>query len=336
MGAELRRRLLPVGLAACGIVAVIVAVLVTRPGATNSGQPATHPSGLPTPTPSQPSASAARPAEPHVMLIIEENRGYDGTLGACSADPYLCSLAAQYASYTAWFAVAHPSAPNYLVIDSGSTQGITSDCTPDGGGCGPFDAEDLGAELSAAAIPWVAYMEGLPAPCDRVDSSGAYVEKHDPFMYFSDDRGQGCAAHILPYPGAARMDATLDASGAPDFVWITPNLQHDMHDGSVANGDAWLRSNLPGVLASAWFADHGTVIITMDENDASPAGSCCGAPAGGRIPMVVISAVARGRGGIASPGDLYGTLRGIEQVFGLPFLGNASRPDNGDLTPMFG
>ena len=317
--------------------AIVAAVLIQRGAVTPAPDTTPAPTGAaPTGAPTQQASSTPRTIAPHVMLIIEENRGYGATLGSCSSDPYLCSLAAQYASYTSWYAVAHPSAPNYLAIESGSTQGVGSDCTPDGGGCGPYGARDLGTQLSAAGLPWVAYMEGMPTPCARVASSGAYAEKHDPFMYFSGERGAGCTAHVLPYPGAARMVATLDGGAAPDFVWITPNVEDDMHDGSVARGDAWLRSNLSGVLASSWFADQGTVIITMDENDAQPSGSCCGAATGGRIPMVVISAAARGRGAIATPGDHYGTLRSIEQVFGLPLIASASRTNVGDLTPSFG
>ncbi len=270
-----------------------------------------------------------------MLLIVEENRGYDATLGSCSSDPYLCSLASSYASRTSWYAITHPSAPNYLAIESGATQGVTSDCTPDGGGCGPFSASDLGSELSGAGTPWIAYMESMPSACDRIGGSGDYAEKHNPFMYFTANRGSGCATHIRPYPGRTALTAALNSSTAPDFVWITPNLQNDMHDGSVARGDAWLRTNLPAVLASRWFADHGTVIITMDENDAAPSGSCCGDAHGGRVPMVVVSANSRGRGPVTLQGDHFSTLRAVEEVFGLRLLGGAASA-GGDLRALFG
>jgi acid phosphatase len=269
------------------------------------------------------------------MVIMEENRGVAATLGHCPSDPYLCSLAAGDASLTAWYAITHPSAPNYLALVSGATQGITSDCTPDGGGCGPFNVTDLGSQLTGAGIPWLALMESMPAPCDRVSSAGEYAEKHDPFMYFNDDRGAGCATHIVPYPGVGGMSAMLDASAPPDFVWITPNLINDMHDGTVAQGDAWLAANLPAVLASSWFAEDGTVIITFDENDEAPDGSCCGNAKGGVIPMIVISAKARGHGAIATVGDDYSTLRAIEVAYGVSLLGNAASATSG-LGELFG
>ena len=44
----------------------------------------------------------ASASEPHIMVIMEENKGYSATLGSCSADPYLCSLATSYASPNNW------------------------------------------------------------------------------------------------------------------------------------------------------------------------------------------------------------------------------------------
>ena len=131
------------------------------------------------------------------------------------------------------------------------------------------------------------------------------------------------------------MMSTLNSSAPPDFVWITPNLAHDMHDGSVAEADAWLHANLPAVLTSPWFADDGTVIITMDENHAAPSGSCCGNAAGGRVPTIVISSNARGHGSIATTGDHYTTLRAIEAAFGLALLGGAAS-DFGNLNSLLG
>lgn len=316
-------------IAGTAIVAIVSACGATAP----SG--AQHQTGS---LPSTPSTLAQSPAvhpDPHVMVIMDENRGVAATLGHCSSDPYLCSLAADDASLTSWYAITHPSAPNYLALVSGGTQGITSDCSPDGGGCGPFNTPDLGGQLTGAGIPWEALMESMPSPCDRVDSAGEYAEKHDPFMYFNDDRGAACATHIVPYPGADALSVALDSATPPDFIWITPNLIDDMHDGTVAQGDAWLAANLPAVLSSSWFADDGTVMITFDENDEAPDGSCCGNAAGGIVPMIVISAKARGRGSIDALGDDYSTLNAIEAAYGLPYLGNAG-PATTSLGALFG
>jgi hypothetical protein len=266
---------------------------------------------------------------------MEENKGYAATLGSCVSVPYLCGLASSYASATPWYGVGHPSVPNYLAIDSGSTQGITTDCTS----CGPFTATDLGGQLTAAGIPWTAYMESMPSACYTGVGglpSSLYTKRHNPFVYFADVLDNGCAEHVVQYPGVGGLVAALDGGGAPDFVWITPNLHDDMHSATVTAGDNWLHANLGPVLASQWFtSSNATVIVTMDEHEDDVTG-CCGDAAGGLIPMVVISNAARGSGSVALTGDHIGTLRTIEETYGLPLLGGAASPADGDLLPLFG
>jgi phosphatidylinositol-3-phosphatase len=301
------------------IAAPATATATAKPAATSAPQPVVpH------------KAAAPSSAAPHVMVIVEENKGYKATLGTCSADPYYCSLAATYATATSWYGISHPSAPNYVAMVSGATQGVSSDCTPPS--CGPFNVPSLGGQLTAAGIPWRAYMESMPAPCSTGGTAGLYAEKHNPFMYFSDVRlASNCATVDVPYPGVAGMVAALSGPSAPDFVWITPNLANDMHNGTVQQGDAWLKANLAPVLASPWFAGaNATVIVTMDENDAQ------GTPGGGQVPMVVISSTAHGVGAVTTAGNHFGMLRSVEEEFGLGLLGGASISANGDLTPLFG
>lgn len=264
---------------------------------------------------------------------MEENQGYAATLGDCSADPYICSLASEYASANNWYGVYHPSLPNYLAFTSGSTQGCASDSCP-----GPYSVNNLGNQLNMAGIPWTAYLESMPSACYSGSSSGEYAKKHDPFVFYPDILSGACASHVLPYPGASGLIAALDGANAPDFVWITPNLIDDMHDGTVADGNAWLHTNLAPVLSSTWFTNYpSTVIVTMDENDVQSSGSCCsGAATGGQVPQIIISRNAVGRGVLSVTGNHYGTLRSIEEAYGLPLLGGAANSANGDLSSLFG
>jgi phosphatidylinositol-3-phosphatase len=287
---------------------------------TDTPSPSPMPTDTPTPTPSATPAAG----HPHVMVVFYEGQSGD-PIGNASA-PYITSLANTYAYDSNWWAIRHPSLPNYLAVVSGDTQGCTSDS------CGQYPADNLGNQLSKAGIPWTAYMETMPSACYSGSSSGAYVARHNPFIHFSDVvTGGNCAMHDVPYPGSAAMASQLDGPNPPDFVWITPNLQDDMHDGTTAQGDAWLKANLPAVLTSAWFAQpDSTIIFTMDENDLQ------GSPAGGQIPMIVISNRSAGRANLTTYGNLYGTLRAIEEAYGLPLLGAAADPANGDPSALFG
>ena len=300
-----------------------------RPRAKVSASPSAPASSTATATPTTPQSSA-----PHVLMIMEENQGYNASQTNCgSSNSYFCQLASEYASVVPWYGATHPSLPNYLAVTSGSTQGCLSD------GCsGPYAVDNLGNQLSQANIPWTAYMESMPRPCYSGASAGEYAQKHDPFVYYADlVDSAACADHVLPYPGVSGLLSALDGSSPPDFVWVTPNLIDDMHDGTVADGNAWLAANLGPVLSSSWFTDsNSTVIVTEDENDAQSSGVCCGDAAGGQIPELVISRHAQGKGIVSLTGDQYGTLRTIEQAFGLPLLGAAANSINGDLTPLFG
>ena len=279
-------------------------------------------------------AGVAVAATRHVLVIMEENRGYQATLGNCgsgSPDPYLCSLAAGptpatpkgATSYTNWFGILHNSIPDYIAIIAGKTTGCQSSA------CGSR-VTDLGGQLSKASIPWAAYMEPMPSPCFTGSSSGQYTSVHNGFVHFRDDT-PGTACHVLPYPGPGSIAGAL-TTGAPDYVWITPNNANDMHTGTIQAGDKWLKTNLGAVLLSSWFTNTAvpsTVIVTMDENNAQPT------PAGGRVPMLVISNTTTGTGQVATYGNLYGTLRAIEETYSQTPLGAAANAANGDPLASF-
>src|SRR5258708_10315432 len=65
--------------------------------------------------------AAGQPTFSHVVLVVEENHSYSEVIGNASM-PYLNSLASQYGLATQYFADAHPSLPNYLVLTTGLTE----------------------------------------------------------------------------------------------------------------------------------------------------------------------------------------------------------------------
>jgi phospholipase C len=181
-----------------------------------------------TPT-SPPTTTAPAVAGPRrIIVVVEENHSFDQVIGSPQA-PFLNRLAGQGTLLTSFFAITHPSLPNYIAMVSGDTQGITSDC----GGCN-VDAPNLVDQLEQARISWKAYMEDLPAPCSDAHQAGPYAKKHDPFMYFASIRDDpGRCAKVVP---ASQLDVDLGAGRLPRFVFITPNLDHDMH-GAGEGGD---------------------------------------------------------------------------------------------------
>src|SRR5437867_4229914 len=72
--------------------------------------------------------TASVPALSHVFIIVMENKEYKKIIGSPSA-PYINRLAQQYGLATNYYAITHPSLPNYLALTGGSTFGVTSNCT---------------------------------------------------------------------------------------------------------------------------------------------------------------------------------------------------------------
>jgi phosphatidylinositol-3-phosphatase len=263
--------------------------------------------------PSGPPTTGPLPAFGHVFVIVMENREYGSVIGNPAA-PYLNGLVKNYTLASNYFAVSHPSLPNYLALVAGSTFGITSDCTA----CF-VNAPNLADQIEASGRSWKAYMEDMPAPCYLGGWSGRYAQKHNPFVYFTDIRNNAsrCAAHVVPF---TMFSTDLTSNTLPNYVWITPNLCNDMHDCATGVGDGWLAGVVPQILASAAWRDGGVLFITWDEGS-SAAGF--GDSWGGRVATIVISPL--GRTGFQSwiLGSHYNLLRTIEDAWGLGALGAA-------------
>ena len=96
--------------------------------------------------------------------------------------------------------------------------------------------------------------------------------------------------------------------------FVVPNLDNDMHDGTVAQGDAWLQHNLAGYVT--WATAHDSILVlTWDEDDRS---------ADNQIPTIIV-------GGHVKPGRYgehlthYGLLRTLEDLYGVTPLGESAK-----------
>ncbi|WP_138443873.1 alkaline phosphatase family protein [Sinomonas susongensis] len=289
------------------ISAVVLAGLVAASmlAACGSGANRTttpEPSAPTSPNPSG-AASGTVPRPAHVVIVVEENHSFSDIIGN-SAAPYLNSLAGQGALFTNSAAVAHPSEPNYLALFSGSTQGITDDSCPHS-----FAAENLGSQLASIGQSFAGYSEDLPATGDPTCSAGAYARKHAPWTNFPSVP----ASANRPFSAFPK-----DYSVLPTVSIVVPNLDHDMHNGSVQAGDAWLRDNLDGY--AQWAKTHDSLlIVTWDEDDNS---------AGNHIATIFSGAQVK-PGQYGEQIDHYRVLRTVEAAYGLPPLEKAA-----DTTPI--
>lgn len=269
---------------------------------------------------SSPQTASTRTASaPHIMVIVEENHSFGEIIGN-SAMPFFNSLASTYVLATNYSGVSHPSEPNYLAMVSGSIWNNPQDVTP---AESTYPGPTVVDQLAQAGIGWRAYMEDMPSACDLSDTygPGGYDVNHNPFVYFRSVRDSASqCAQVVPF---SRFATDLASGAAPPFIYVSPNTTHDMHDGSPQQGDAWLSLQFRAIFASSWYRAGGTVVVTFDEGETSD-----------RVATVIVSQADRGAPRLTTAVNHYGLLRGIEQSYALPLLGQAANPANGEIASL--
>ncbi len=234
-----------------------------------------------------------------------ENLGY----GPAMATPGFATLAGRYAEASDYWAIGHPSLPNYLALTSGSTWGVRSDCTT----C-YVSADNLGAQLSAARVSWGAYFEDVPSACYLAPyaESPLYAGKHNPFRYYDDIRSSpALCAHLQPYGLLAR--ALRSGTTIPQFVWVTPNLCDDGHNCAPDVAAAWLDGFVSDVVRSSAWRHGGVLFVTWDESES-------GGAMGGQVLTLVISPLVHRGLTVGAYYTHYSLLATIEDAFDLPLL----------------
>jgi hypothetical protein len=306
------------------VVLVAVAVALLIGGASDGARHRSFNDGHVQAERSRASVSAASRVRPpsHIAVIVMENEGYGDVIGSPAA-PFISALARRYALARHMYAVSHPSLPNYLALTGGSTFGISSDCTA----C-TVPATGLADQLQVAGISWKAYMEGLPRPCFTGPEAGEYAKKHDPFVYYTAiARHASACAQVVPMTELGRDER----SGAlPRFIWITPNLCHDMHDCGVVAGDRFLAGLVPRLLRA--LGSNGLLFLTWDEGVDNS--GCCRAASGGHIATIVAGPRARPGARLNTPSDHYSLLQTVEDLLGLPRLRAAGCRCTPSLEPL--
>jgi acid phosphatase len=246
-------------------------------------------------------AAQSLPAPAHIVIVVEENKPDSAVVGSKSA-PYLNALANAGANMAQSFAEAHPSEPNYLALFAGNTFGLTSDACPVNAGAAP----NLASELLAAGYTFGGFSEDLPAVGSTACSAGKYARKHVPWANFTNVP----AANSVPFPA---FNNRTDYASLPTVSFVIPNLDNDMHDGTVSQADTWLYNNLSRY-ANWAVANNSLLIITFDEDDGGSKN---------QIPTIIYGAHVR-PGTYTEPISHYNVLSTIEEMYGLPKSGLAA------------
>lgn len=308
----------------------------------------------------------------HVFVIVLENESYDATWGPSSPATYLNSLRARGTLLTNYYGVGHASNDNYISLTSG--QGPNPDAMADcvnwlscvqavsspayGGGV------SLPDQLEARGLSWKGYFGDMPAPCTHATAANTadpyqgdstnppgynYADRHNPFIYYAPivNNQARCAAHVVPY---GQLASDLAAGSAPNYAFIVPNTCDDGHDvptcadgrpGGLVAADAWLKANVPALLAYV-MRHNGLLAITFDEAANTDTSGCCGggiagAPGfGGRVGLLALSPNSPAGAQVATPYDHASLLRTVEDAFGIAtYLNDANSPNERAMSNIF-
>src|ERR1700722_13165466 len=239
----------------------------------------------------------------HVFLIYMENKGVGDIVGSPNA-PYINSLINSNPYADNYFALGHPSDPNYIRPLGGSDFGI--DYNPTGN---VIDASSLMQEMDQANISWAGYAQSMPPPGDLV-SSGDYSVDELPFAQFNyvfDNTPAYLQEHLLPL---TQLSTDLqDPSKFPEFTWIAADEAHngegpiDSLQGigqflysqftdqqyNVAAADQFVQQEVSAIESSPTWNDptqHDAIILTFDEDNNNL--SLRIGNEGNNVPMIII------------------------------------------------
>ena len=252
------------------------------------------------------SISFAQITPSHIVIVILENNPYDSIVGNPRA-PYINSLinSSHTALLTQSYGLTHPSQPNYIMFFSGNNQGIVNNNIPLNQ---PFTTPNLGASILNKGLTFTGYSEDLPfaGSNDSISSNGLYARKHNPWVNWQNSATNGIPASLnKPF-----SDFPTTYTSMPTVSIVVPNLNNDMHDGSIAMCDAWMQSNLDGYVQ--WCINNNSLfIVTFDEDNTQQ---------NNHIPTFFLGANIN-PGSYSQPVTHYNILRTIEELYQLPYIG---------------
>jgi phosphatidylinositol-3-phosphatase len=255
----------------------------------------------------------------HVVWIWMENHSYGEIIGSSEA-PYINGLAGHCGLATNYHNISHPSLPNYIAATSGlplrSLARFSSDCRPS------KKCSTSASSIFAQVPSWRAYAESMPKNCSRKNKR-QYAVRHNPPPYYT-TLGE-CAVKDVPY---TQLALDLARRALPGFSFVTPNLTDDMHDGTIAQGDAWLQANLPAILGSSEYQGGSVVVfLTWDEGEGGIHNECATntTDAGCHVATIVISPSTAPGTKSATLFNHYSLLGTSAQLLGVPPLDEAAK-----------
>jgi len=174
--------------------------------------------------------------------------------------PYLKKLAGEGVLLTNYYAITHPSQPNYISQVYGSHLDIQDDNVHD------IEGKSLVDLLEAKNISWKTYQEHYPGGCfaDEGTADNVYKRKHNPFLMMTSVLKTELCKKVVD---DKQLDIDMAANAVPQVVYYTPDMNHDGHDTDVQFAADWLESFLTPRRNVPALADGTLFFVTFDEQE---------------------------------------------------------------------
>ena len=288
-------------------------------------------------------AHAAIVTPQHIVVVIDENHSYSQIVGDTTDAPYINNTLIGQGGllYSGSYSPEHPSQPNYLDLFAGGDQGITGDYFPSSPQyTEPLSSPNLAAQLMNKGYSFQEYNQTYSAIDNTSDYNQAtynpysgqsnlttaqandtYARKHNAVVNWVNPSLTNVSGNQLPLStmsGFSQFPTTANGyANLPTVSFVIPNLQNDMHNGSINAGDTWLSQNMNGYLQ--WAKTHDSLLlVTWDENNYTLQDN-------NHIPTIINGDPSLFQAGNSQQiFNSYSVLRTIEDMYGLGYAGNAA------------
>lgn len=306
------------------------------------------------------SASFAQvPRSKHVYIVAEENRSYEHIVG--SADmPFLNGLIAHNGLATEFYSNQHSSLPNYFWLTAG--QQVTMDDATNA----TYDVDNIVRRLMKGGLSYKSYAQGIPNAGFADMYYNAYMKRHAILPWYVEMGGRTGVQDPkdarrwlvdlkaqMPAEMARHVDmnqwlADVAGGNLPNFAFITPDGDHDMHNCDTVPlstclqiADQFLKDNLTPLLARPEFqpGGDGLLIIWADEADLDGIDDRCSATiktgCGGHVVVTMIGPNVKQGYKSTTTYHHENVLRTIMDALGLPSPYPGAADSVGNMAEFF-
>ncbi|KAK0543872.1 hypothetical protein OC846_005810 [Tilletia horrida] len=250
-----------------------------------------------------------------VIAIFFENEDASTVI----ADTNFKNAAQKGIYHSSYYAVTHPSQPNYIAYVSGSTQGCTNDQNIN------INAKSVADTLEAKGISWGAYAEGLPSTACYTGATygtSSYARKHEPFISFLNVQNSSRCSNIKQ---SSQFSTDFNNGNLPQFTLYIPDLKNDGHDTSTSYAGNWLNGWLNTYLSG--IQQSNTLLhLVFDESASTSPNKVYSVLLGGAVPSVNVGATD------STSYSHYSMLKTVENNWGLASLTS----NDANATPFAG